>query len=81
MGQVAVGGVFAVIEELVGTRTELFVAIVAVAGAMGAAAIVYRWLRQSNGERFRQLLADQEAVAVLVHPNPDPDAMASATAV
>jgi len=81
MGQVAVGGIFALIENLVGTRTELFVAIVAIAGVAGAAAIVYRWLRQSNGERFKQLLADREAVTVLMHPNPDPDAMASATAV
>ncbi|WP_253736281.1 DHH family phosphoesterase [Halohasta salina] len=81
MGQLAVGGVFAVIEEFVGSRTELFVAIVVIVGTVGAAAIVYRWLRQSNGERFRGLLADQEAVAVLLHPNPDPDAMASATAI
>ncbi|MFW6321655.1 MAG: DHH family phosphoesterase, partial [Halohasta sp.] len=81
MGQVAVGEVFSVIEELVQSQTELFVAIVALAGVAGAAAIVYRWLRQSNGERFKQLLADREAVTVLMHPNPDPDAMASATAV
>jgi len=81
MGQVAVGGVFALIENLVGTRTELFVAIVAIAGLAGAAAIVYRWLGQSSGERFKQLLADRETVTVLMHPNPDPDAMASATAV
>ena len=81
MGQLAVGGVFAVVEDLVGSRTELFVAIVVIAGTVGAAAIVYRWLRQSDGERFKGLLADQEAVTVLLHPNPDPDAMASATAI
>ena len=81
MGQLAVGGVFTAIEELVGSRTELFVAIVVIVGTVGAAAIVYRWLRQSDGERFKQLLADQEAVTVLLHPNPDPDAMASATAI
>jgi uncharacterized membrane protein YuzA (DUF378 family) len=80
MGQVAVGGVFAVIEDLVGTRTELFVAIVVIVGVAGAAAIVYRWLRQSNGERFKQLLAAREAVAGLMHPNPDPDVMALVTA-
>jgi len=81
MGQLAVGEVFRLIEEMVSAQTELFVAIVVLAGLTGAAAIVYRWLRQSNGERFKQLLADQEAVTVLMHPNPDPDAMASATAV
>jgi len=81
MEQLLVAEVFGVIEELVLSRTELFVAIVVVVGVLGAAAIVYRWLRQSNGERFKQLLAEQEAVTVLMHPNPDPDAMASATAV
>ena len=81
MEQLLVGEVFGLIEEWVSTQTELFVAIVVIAGVAGAAAIVYRWLRQSNGERFKQLLADREAVTVLMHPNPDPDAMASATAV
>jgi len=81
MEQLAVGGVFAAVEALVGSRTELFVAIVVIVGTVGAAAIVYRWLRQSDGERFKGLLADQEAVTVLLHPNPDPDAMASATAI
>ncbi len=81
MEQLLVGGIFGVVEELVLSQTELFVAIVVTAGVLGAAAIVYRWLRQSNGERFKQLLAEREAVTVLMHPNPDPDAMASATAV
>ena len=81
MGQLAVGEVFGLLEDLVAAQTELFVAIVVLAGLAGAAAIAYRWLRQSNGERFKQLLAEQEAVTVLMHPNPDPDAMASATAV
>jgi len=81
MEQLLVSEVFGIIEELVLTQTELFVAIVVTAGVLGAAAIVYRWLRQSNGERFKQLLADRKAVTVLMHPNPDPDAMASATAV
>ncbi len=81
MGQLAVGEAFGLLEELVEAETELFVAIVVLAGLTGAAAIVYRWLRQSNGERFKQLLADKQAVVVLMHPNPDPDAMASATAV
>jgi len=81
MGQVAVGGIFGLVEDLVSTQTELFVAIVVTAGVVGAAAIVYRWLRQSNGERFKQILSNRESVVVLMHPNPDPDAMASATAV
>ncbi len=81
MEQLLVSEIFGIIEDLVLTQTELFVAIVVTVGVLGVAAIVYRWLRQSNGERFKQLLADREAVTVLMHPNPDPDAMASATAV
>ena len=81
MEQLLVGELFGLIEALVQTQTELFVAIVVTAAVLGVAVVVYRWLRQSNGERFKQLLADHEAVTVLMHPNPDPDAMASATAV
>ncbi len=81
MEQLLVGRTFEVIEELVVSQPELFVAIVVVAGLLGIAVFVYRWLRQTNGERFKQLVAEREALTVLMHPNPDPDAMASATAV
>ncbi|WP_255170206.1 DHH family phosphoesterase [Natrononativus amylolyticus] len=40
-----------------------------------------RWLRRPPGARLRNLLAKQEAVTVLMHPNPDPDAMACAMGV
>lgn len=40
-----------------------------------------RWVRRPPGVRLRQLLADQDTVTVLMHPNPDPDAMSSAMGV
>jgi len=40
-----------------------------------------RRLRPTSGERFEQLLAEREEVAILMHPNPDPDAMSCAMAV
>jgi nanoRNase/pAp phosphatase (c-di-AMP/oligoRNAs hydrolase) len=41
---------------------------------------VLRRLRRTPGDRFRRLLAQHDAITVLMHPNPDPDAMASAMA-
>ena len=43
--------------------------------------LVVRRLRRTAGERLVRLLAGQNEVAVLMHPNPDPDAMASALGV
>jgi len=42
------------------------------------AGLLIRWFRRTPGERFRHVLAEAEAVTVLMHPNPDPDAMAAA---
>nr|WP_277555795.1 DHHA1 domain-containing protein [Halobaculum sp. YSMS11] len=58
--------------------------VVAVAGgalALVAALALYRRLRRTPGERFRSLLAAQESISILLHPNPDADAMASGLAV
>ncbi|WP_254767238.1 DHH family phosphoesterase [Salinilacihabitans rarus] len=42
---------------------------------------VVRWFRRPPGVRLQRVLAKQEAVTVLMHPNPDPDAMACAMGV
>jgi len=55
--------------------------VVALIVALAALAWLIRRFRPAKGERFEQLLADREEVAVLMHPNPDPDAMSCAMAV
>jgi nanoRNase/pAp phosphatase (c-di-AMP/oligoRNAs hydrolase) len=81
----AVEATTAVGEELLGfARQEP--ALVAVAVVAGLLAVVggvalYRYLRRTAGDRFVSALADEDRVAVLMHPDPDPDAMASALAV
>ncbi len=42
---------------------------------------VIRWYRRPKGKSFQRVLARQETVAILLHPNPDPDAMAAAMGV
>jgi len=42
---------------------------------------LYRYLARSPVSRLQSLLADYDAVTVMMHPNPDPDAMSSALAV
>ncbi|WP_247728311.1 DHH family phosphoesterase [Halovivax limisalsi] len=42
---------------------------------------LYRWLNRPPGRRLRRLVARQDEIAVLMHPNPDPDAMACAMGV
>jgi nanoRNase/pAp phosphatase (c-di-AMP/oligoRNAs hydrolase) len=54
------------------------VAVVLVAIAGGYLLFRARW---TSGVRFRRLVADQEEIAVLMHPNPDPDAMSAALGV
>jgi len=53
-------------------------AVVLLAVALG---LVARRLRRTDGERLARVLAENEDVSVLMHPNPDPDAMASALGV
>ena len=48
---------------------------------LAAGIFVYRWLKRPAGKRFAAVLAEHDAVAVLLHPNPDADAMASALGV
>lgn len=66
--------------EVVASQPLLVATAVVVVALLGAV-LIYWWVRTTRGEQFVELLADREAVAVLMHPNPDPDAMAAATAV
>ena len=45
------------------------------------AAVLVRRYRRPAGTRFLSLVADQEEIAVLMHPNPDPDAMAAGVGI
>ncbi len=47
----------------------------------GGGFALYRYLTRSPVTRLQSLLAEYDAVTVLMHPNPDPDAMSSALAV
>jgi len=48
---------------------------------LGGGFALYRYLTRPPVSRLQSLLADHDAVTVLMHPNPDPDAMSSALAV
>jgi nanoRNase/pAp phosphatase (c-di-AMP/oligoRNAs hydrolase) len=41
----------------------------------------FRWFRRPRGESFRRVLAREDEISILLHPNPDPDAMAAAMGV
>ncbi|MFT4922386.1 MAG: nanoRNase/pAp phosphatase (c-di-AMP/oligoRNAs hydrolase) [Haloarculaceae archaeon] len=55
--------------------------VLAVVVALVAVWFITRRVRRTRGEELARLLAGQESVAVLMHPNPDPDAMSTALAV
>jgi nanoRNase/pAp phosphatase (c-di-AMP/oligoRNAs hydrolase) len=64
-------------------RDPLLVAavVLALVAAAVAGILALRRLGRTPGERLTRLLARQEEVAVLMHPNPDPDAMSAALGV
>ena len=68
------------VTEFVATQPAAAAAVVVVAAVLGGV-LIYWWFRTTRGEQFVELLADRDAVVVLMHPNPDPDAMATATAI
>ncbi|MES3161347.1 MAG: DHHA1 domain-containing protein [Halorubrum sp.] len=76
-----VSGVRSEAEALVRESPEL-VAVAVVAG-VSLLVITYALLRARRpaGVEFRRLIADQDEITVLMHPNPDPDAMAAAIGV
>lgn len=55
-------------------------ALIAVALVVAVAYLLWRY-RRPAGRRLLSVLADRDAVTVLMHPNPDPDAMAAAMGV
>lgn len=61
----------------------LYYPVGAIVGALALYLLyrLFRWLRRSKGESFRNLLERYEEITILMHPNPDPDAMAAAMAV
>src|SRR5688572_15305315 len=42
---------------------------------------VFWWLLRPPGVRLKRVLAKEDAVTLLMHPNPDPDAMSSAMGI
>lgn len=69
------------LESLVGNRPELVFGVVVAILLLLLVGWLLRRLRTTPGRRFRRLLADRDAVTVLMHPEPDPDAMGSAVGV
>jgi len=81
----AAGDLVSVVERLPGYASENPVLVAGVlvgfVAFVGGGFGLYRYLTRSQVGRLRSLLADHDAVTVLMHPNPDPDAMSSALAV
>ncbi|MFC7186836.1 DHH family phosphoesterase [Halorubrum yunnanense] len=79
--QIAADERFSQAEALARENPELAalaVAVVLVAITSGYLLFRARW---TSGVRFRRLLAEQDEITVLMHPNPDPDAMSAALGV
>jgi nanoRNase/pAp phosphatase (c-di-AMP/oligoRNAs hydrolase) len=59
--------------------------LVGAAGVLAVFVLFFGWRRLTSwrapGRQLERVLADQSAVALLMHPNPDPDAMACAMGV
>ena len=84
MSQWAAQGVAGAFDQVVAAARESpLVVALGIVGLLVLLVVVWwfvRWLRRPPGERLRRVLADEEQVAILMHPNPDPDAMSSAMA-
>jgi len=82
---VAAGDLVSLAEGLPGYASENPVEVAGVVVGLlvlvGGGFALYRYLPRSPVSRLRSILADYDAVTVLMHPNPDPDAMSSALAV
>ena len=84
MSQWAAQGVAGAFDEVVTyARDSPVVVALGVVGLLVLLVVawwVIRWLRRPPGERLRRVLAEEDEVAILMHPNPDPDAMSCAMA-
>ncbi|MDS0257919.1 DHHA1 domain-containing protein [Haloarcula sp. S1CR25-12] len=82
---VAAGDLVSLVEGLPGYASENPVEVAGVVVGLlvlvGGGFALYRYLTRSPVSRLKSILADYDAVTVLMHPNPDPDAMSSALAV
>ncbi|MEF8856576.1 MAG: bifunctional oligoribonuclease/PAP phosphatase NrnA, partial [Haloplanus sp.] len=59
------------------SHPELLAALlVSLVVLIGGGYVLHQFTRPS-GVRFTSMLADQDQVSILTHPNPDPDAMAA----
>ncbi|MEZ3142903.1 bifunctional oligoribonuclease/PAP phosphatase NrnA [Halobaculum sp. MBLA0143] len=68
--------------EALGVGPDVLAAAVVVGVVLvGLAVVVARRLRQSPGERLRDVLREYDEVSVLLHPDPDADAMAAGVGV
>jgi hypothetical protein len=77
----AVGDRFSQAEAMARENPELAVAVaLVVLIAVGVGLLALR-TRRTPGIRFRRLLAAEDEITVLMHPNPDPDAMSAAVGV
>jgi len=81
MQGVAANEMFEAVAPFVRANPELAIATVVAALVVVGSAYAFIRLRRRPGETFRRLLADLDAITVLMHPNPDPDAMASAVGI
>ena len=80
-GLTAVSETLSEMEAFVRENPELTAVAAFVAVAVLASSYVLLRARRPSGVTFRRLLADEEEITVLMHPNPDPDAMAAAVGV
>lgn len=75
--------------DLLGSATSWVEANPVQAGAVFVGVVVVlvvayfaiRWYRRPVGATFRRVLAREDEITILLHPNPDPDAMAAAMGV
>jgi nanoRNase/pAp phosphatase (c-di-AMP/oligoRNAs hydrolase) len=85
MNLLAQGDLVSLAERVPGYASEnpVLVAgiVVGLIVVVGGGFALYRYLTRSPVSQFQSLLAQYDAVTVLMHPNPDPDAMSSALAV
>ena len=69
------------VESAVRENPEVAVGVALAVLLVVAVVVVFVRARRTAGVRFRRLLADEEEITVLMHPNPDPDAMSAAVGV
>jgi nanoRNase/pAp phosphatase (c-di-AMP/oligoRNAs hydrolase) len=77
----AVGDRLATAEAAIRENPEVAVGVALAVLLAAAVVVVFFRARRTQGVRFRRLLADEDEITVLMHPNPDPDAMSAAVGV